>query len=290
MNNNKIKICKYWEDGKCKKGKNKCSFAHGDDDIRKIKCNYGINCYKEKCSFVHPEEWIFIKKTDVLNNEHKDNNDYILQIPKKEDFPKIIEINKSNTIVNDKPLYSEVINQDLNYNENMDNVYIDEKVIKDKKRLLEKKEKKLGDWSLSMEEESEIIYEIENLKKDINYLNSKKKELNISEKENQVDTNNKPEIIIKINGKEIDNAIDLDEKINNYKMETEENINVEKEKVLSIINNFRKYFKSNEQDFKIGIKNTIKNDEEKIDIMRITNRIMADIKLLDDCYNDLIKI
>lgn len=289
MNNNKIKICKYWEDGKCKKDKNECSFAHGDDDIRKVKCHYGINCYKEKCSFEHPEEWKFIKKSDVLLNDHKNDNHNILQIPNDDDFPNIIEINKSNTMIKDKLKYSEVINHDLNYNKNVYNVYIED--IKYKKRLLEEKEEKLDDWSLPIEEESKIIYEIETLKKDIDNLDNKIKKIDISRNEIHVDSNNQPEITIKINGKEIDNAIDLDEKINNYKLETEkniENIDLEKEKVLSIINSFKKYFKSNEQVLKNCIKNTIKNDKEKMYIMSIANMIMADIKLLDDCYNDLI--
>jgi predicted P-loop ATPase/GTPase len=55
----KLKLCdEYVKYGKCDKG-DKCTYAHGKDEVKEIKkiCNYGLNCFKESCVFEHPKSW-----------------------------------------------------------------------------------------------------------------------------------------------------------------------------------------------------------------------------------------
>ena len=51
----KTTICSYWEKKSCRfmnKPEN-CIFAHGMEDLKKISCIYGSNCYNVNCNFNH---------------------------------------------------------------------------------------------------------------------------------------------------------------------------------------------------------------------------------------------
>ena len=51
----KTTICSYWEKKSCRFMNNpeKCIFAHGVEDLKKIPCIYGSNCYNVNCKFNH---------------------------------------------------------------------------------------------------------------------------------------------------------------------------------------------------------------------------------------------
>ena len=51
---NKIKtnICNNW-----KNTDKQYWFAHGEQDKKHKKCLNGLECYNEKCIFIHPEKW-----------------------------------------------------------------------------------------------------------------------------------------------------------------------------------------------------------------------------------------
>lgn len=58
MENYKTTICLNYEKGiECRFG-DKCNFAHGENEIRKTKCKFGIKCYNKNtyCKFEHNEE------------------------------------------------------------------------------------------------------------------------------------------------------------------------------------------------------------------------------------------
>jgi hypothetical protein len=74
MNNSekyyKLKLCNFYEKhGKCNKG-DKCTYAHGLEELNKynkniIKCKSGLKCYNKDCSFIHPEGWDY--KNNINN-------------------------------------------------------------------------------------------------------------------------------------------------------------------------------------------------------------------------------
>lgn len=86
MENNKkyikLKLCDYYEKGKCKKSKEECDFAHGKDDLRELKiedCINGLKCFKKDCKFYHPDGWNYkdnVKICEYYLNGHciKENN------------------------------------------------------------------------------------------------------------------------------------------------------------------------------------------------------------------------
>lgn len=53
--NIKTTICTFWEKDKCKFNDNpqKCSYAHGESDLRENVCKYGNECFNDKCIFLH---------------------------------------------------------------------------------------------------------------------------------------------------------------------------------------------------------------------------------------------
>lgn len=68
INNNKTKICLFWEKGICKYMNNyeKCIYSHGTSDLKKRYCIYKNNCFSSKCKFEH--EIIDLKiKVDLID-------------------------------------------------------------------------------------------------------------------------------------------------------------------------------------------------------------------------------
>lgn len=87
----KTTICTYWENNTCKFMYNpeKCHFSHGMEDINKINCKYGVNCYNSNCKFYHGNETTIsnmvydIPIVDKRKNKNKKNLNYIDDVQKR---------------------------------------------------------------------------------------------------------------------------------------------------------------------------------------------------------------
>lgn len=117
----KSKICTYWENKNCKfmDESFKCQFAHGDNELNKIICKYGSNCYNSVCTFNHgststitnmvydiPITYKIKKKKNNKNIKNKNNNSLSLEnldnngiIPFNKYIPHIDENQKNITTV-----------------------------------------------------------------------------------------------------------------------------------------------------------------------------------------------
>lgn len=129
----KLKLCdEYIKNKKCDKG-DKCTYAHGEKEIRKMKktCNYGLNCFNESCIFVHPKTWNPKDNKKICNyglNCFNDNCNF-KHIDENTDLNENIKINnkiKDDNIVNsvdenskNKELFPniEIIVNDMKYND-----------------------------------------------------------------------------------------------------------------------------------------------------------------------------
>ncbi len=214
-NKRKIELCKNWTKNECKYSKDKCNFAHGEDDLLKKYCLSGEFCYNENCNYNHPKEWnpynnkkecIFClngycnKENNKYNHKNisknisKNNEEVILNIPENEDFPEIIKSKYTNNINKDMNKYNLIdhknednknnlkeieknIKTKLNINKdnNEDNLINIKKQLKENYILLSKLDQKK--WE-NYEEVDDIKYKINNLEKEYN------KNKNRDEKEN----------------------------------------------------------------------------------------------------------
>lgn len=108
----KIIICSYWEKGSCKymNDPDQCSFAHGEEDIKRIYCKYGINCLNIKCSFYHGNNITdSVKEISVnLFDFVKDKNKKKKQKNKKTIIP---QIPQTSTSIIDIPLIDPIKNE-----------------------------------------------------------------------------------------------------------------------------------------------------------------------------------
>lgn len=156
----KLKLCNFYEKyGKCDKS-DKCNYAHGKDELRNFKkenCYNGLNCFKKKCEFTHPEGWNpennkriceyyangFCNKEDKCKFKHIEDDNYDvenIEINKKDKnidindndhFPYFID-NKDNIKVNtNKEILEKEISHNLNENEDLqDNIEYSEDEMK----------------------------------------------------------------------------------------------------------------------------------------------------------------
>jgi hypothetical protein len=125
----KLKLCTYYENGKCYKSKEKCNYAHGKDDLRGFKkeCKFGSDCFREDCIFKHPEDWVH-KNNNFYTNDDSCEIDYIDE--KKEENNKCIEdkkldINNNDEVPSlneDNVIYSNIVEEE--YENNIDNELI----------------------------------------------------------------------------------------------------------------------------------------------------------------------
>lgn len=221
IDNYKKIICNYWEIKNCKYMYNseKCSFAHGFDDLRKKRCDSYGYCWDEDCylKFLHPEDWNpynnKIECSLCLNPEkkcNKENKRYkhidnileekviinnIQKIPKDDEFPELFKSKYDNNEYKYK--YSDVLTSNIknmlkiDKSDNLNNInelHVEKQIISIKNKLYDKY-KKLSkidkeDWSNSIEIE-EIEKEIEELKLKYNEIKFLiKEEYNIFNEEN----------------------------------------------------------------------------------------------------------
>lgn len=90
--NYKIKLCNFYrKDGKCDR-KNKCNYAHGEDELRSYKknCINELKCFKNDCLFQHPNNWNYKNNLNICEYY---KNGYC----NKEDDCKFIHIHECET-------------------------------------------------------------------------------------------------------------------------------------------------------------------------------------------------
>lgn len=285
-------ICKHYENNTCKfmNTRELCSYAHGENDIIKNKCFNGINCFDEKCNYEHPEDWnpfnnklycIFCDKgfcnkentkykhININDNIKEDNKYIILDIPKNEDFPEIIE---NKTIYNCK---------EKEININSDNNIIDiKKQLEDNYILLSKLDHK--NWS--------NYEEIDNIKDDINKLEDKYNNLKkIDKKVNILDNDLNLNTIFNENNNEYKENVE-DKYIPNvyFNITYEENKDID-DNIHNLIKNLEKNLKIYNKKIKINLNDTIKNEYFKIILINNLNKIQSKINLFENNYKDIIK-
>lgn len=315
-NNIKKVICNNWKNGECKYIKEKCIFAHGEDDKIKEDCQNGIKCYNQNCWFKHPEGWnaynnkkecIFCDKgfCDRRNNKYKhinnskdeiiDNNiDGFKNVIKKidfddNDFPKLIK--EENIDINIKK--NKLDNDDLPIlikDEDGENDFIDINDINTIKKELYKKYKFLSKLNPSESWANEDIVEETNKKIKVltdkyNILKEKRddiinEELKLELLENNYNKKDVEDTLTCININN-DNHSNTNVSISvNYNDESDNNI-------LSILNKMEEENKK----YIIRIKNILDkektiNDENKLYYKLQLNNFIKETKLLKLNYED----
>lgn len=302
-NNNKYKkeICLYWKKGICRKDKNNCSFAHGEDDIIKEDCRNGIKCYNENCIFKHPKGW------NAFDNKKKCNfcikgfcdkeNKRFNHMKVKYD---IIENNKDekSQIYKDKEfIFNEndfpELNKKVKNNDKNDkkNVYINEDI--DKLKLLKKelyKNYKLlsstTDWSDDLE--------IDN---NIKELNNKYIELKQKIYQNKDIFNNDLDLnIFDIDSDIKDEEIEYEDNLPNIEItinevnikEDEKQKDINKDNILNLLKEMETFNEKTILEIKALLNKNYNNDEKILRYKYQLNEIISKIYLLKINYNDII--
>lgn len=313
-NDNKYKkvICKYWKEGKCKNDKLNCKFAHGQNDITKNECLFGIYCYNEGCEYIHNKDWNpyinkkecnfclrgFCNKEDI-KYKHKYDNINIIKNDEKvnkrkievkenflnnEEFPDLNKIYKNNIDDN-------IIKKNEIKVENKDELTTIKKELYNEYKYLSKLDPKSWSDDMDIEETKDKINLLkykyskikEKYKKDEifdSYLN-----LNILEMESNNENNSKVEIVEPIlpNVQLTINGIDINE--DHYENKINKNYNNDDE-ILSILNNMENENIKYISNIKYLLDNNhaeINNQKEQL------NKIIAGIYLLKLNYYDILK-
>lgn len=308
--NNKIKsvICNNWLNNNCKFIKEKCSFAHGKDDIIKYKCLNGIKCWNENCRFNHPEQWnpydnkeeclickmgYCNKKNNKYNHSKNDKNDDDINNIKKEMFnfeKEFSEIIKNN---HDKEIKEEIKDSNIktkNINDN--NIYNEIIEIKDKlkKNYIFLKKLNPNEWA-DYEEIDKTNNEITELKDRYNKIKNKDEKSDIFDNDLNLenifmDDNNEifdvkiPNINFTVNGISIDNK-------SNYSILEIIDKNQEKNNIDILIKSMETEIKKYNEQIKININNTIKDNHIKYILINNLNKISSCLNLFKNNYEDI---
>lgn len=293
-------ICDNWKKGICKYNKEKCNFAHGENDLIKQECSNGINCYNENCWFKHPDEWrpydnkkecIFCAEgfCDKKNNKYKHINDDIIDT--NIDVFKNVKNNEKLNVIKeidfndeDFPILNNNIKDNKTSYDGNDIKVIKEELYKEYKYLSQLNPNESWaneDIVEETNERIEILTNKYNVLKDITK-DILDEELNLRLLENNSD--NKNENIFKsVNtGEHSIPNVNISIKYND-----EEN---EDDNILSIINEMEEKNKNHIKRIKIILDKKEKtiNDENKIYLKLQINKIMKDINLFKLNYEDLI--
>lgn len=258
----KIKLCDFYKkDGKCN-NKDKCTYAHGNNELR---CMFDENCVNDNCKRIH------VKRDNKIN------------------------INRKNEIILDN-LTSDLKNI-LNVTQNKNNDNLENKIINIKKELYNKYMKlsriDKNDWSNSID--------VEDIEKEIKILELEYEKLKISNKKGSAIFDNDinldsifninedyekdkdeytiiPEIKLTINGINYyeDNHIQ-----NNKKQELKE--------IINLIDNMENQFSSFNENIKQIINKEIKNNYLKFILLNNLNKIKTEINLFKSNYEDIIE-
>lgn len=327
MDNSKYKIglCKYYSSPKgCDNG-NKCSFAHGKDEIIKKKCLNGIKCWNENCIYNHPKDWnpennkkecfICYKYDNICNKEnskykHIVDNDYNIDIKGdkninsdisiNKEFPEIIKNIKLKEINKDLEIkYSDILKSNLtNYGKNK--TPEDEKLKEidnsDNEINVQKIKKQLEDKYILLTKIDNKDWgnyeEIDNIQKDINILEDKYNKIKNANKSDIFENDINLDFIFNGHNDEHENI--SEEELPNINVSINilednnftKNINETKELIEKIVKKFTSYNRKIKQD----INNNIKNDDFKIILINNLNEILSGIILFKNNYEDITNI
>lgn len=303
-------ICNKWENGNCEYIKEKCWFAHGEDDLIKKECFYGIKYYNKNRCFTHTGGCIAydnkknnkykhnedIMDSDIDSSKNVKNNEKLNVIKKIDfndnDFPKLIK--EENIDINIKENKIDNIGLPILINNKIkdeENDFID---INSIKKELFKEYKFLS--KLNPEESWANDDIIEETNKKIKFLTDKYNIL--KEKKNDI-INEELKLELLENN---DNKKDLEETLTCININNDNysnpNVNISfnyndesNDNILSIIKEMEK----NNKKYITRIKNildkdeTIIKEEYKIYYKIQINQFMKELYLLKINYNDLIK-
>lgn len=248
----KLKLCdEYIKNKKCDKG-DKCTYAHGEEEIREMKktCNYGLNCFNESCIFEHPKTWNPKDNKKICNyglNCFNDNCNF-----------KHIDENSKNKNLNTETNIKLDINKDfpdLNENikiNNKDNKIKDDNIVN----------------GVDVNQNKELLPNIEIIVNDMKY----------NDTDNMLNTNNN---IINEAGsiEDINNDIQIP-------LELKEMSDIEE-----LIINMQKIFEKYTMEIKNNIDTVFINDKQKygIDMKIQLNKIMYEVSLFKLNYHDFNK-
>lgn len=263
----KLKLCRYYEKGKCEKSKEECNYAHGKNDLKKSKkeCINGLYCYKKDCSFNHPDGWNYkdnIKICDYYKNGHCINE---AKCNFRHDNEESKEIMDNNIKVHDNKEHKEILKLD-NYD-----------YIKDVVRGFI---------------HEDIIYKIieDNRKKYDTDKNDSS--LNFTLIVDGIECKNIEDIFVNNNNKNKKNEYN-NTQFNKKKVE-EKNVDIENitDNTIESINYLQKDFEKIIKELKIYIDESFLNDKKIYGInMKIElNKIMSEINLFKNNYRDIINI
>jgi hypothetical protein len=331
MDNKKFKkiICNNWINNDCKfmKEKERCNFAHGNEDIIKVDCRNYANCFNEECKFIHHPNWNpYDNKNDCLicldpkkicnkeNKKYKHINDIkevikkdISKIPEDDDFPELVKTKeketKNDNINIDKInyTYSEIltskIKSDLNINPKRD---INNEIIEIKNELKKKyiclKGLNPNDWA-DCDEIDDIEHEIIKLKNRYNKIKNEGKKDNIFDDNLNLNIifmeNDKNE---NINNNVLDVIPDIKLTINGILCDNIEEITIKtnnenqekNDNVEILIDNMEKQINKYIETIKEYIINTVKDDYLKYMFINNLNEITFNIIKLKNDYKDVI--
>lgn len=274
----KLKLCdEYIKNKKCDKG-DKCTYAHGEKEIREMKktCNYGLNCFNESCIFEHPKTWNPKDNKKICNyglNCFNDNCNF-KHIDENTDLNENNKINnKDNKIVNgvdeNKNLNTETnIKLDINkdFPDLNENIKINNKI----------KDDNIVNGVDENSKNKELLPNIEIIVNDMKY-NDTDNMLNTNKSNITVTNNN----IINESGsiEDINNDIQIP-------LELKEMSDIEE-----LIINMQKIFEKYTMEIKNNIDTVFINDKQKygIDMKIQLNKIMYEVSLFKLNYHDFNK-
>lgn len=276
LENYKTELCKYYMSPKgCNKSKEKCSYAHGEDDLRKKWCKHYEKCWNKYCEYDHPPNWNYkdnIKTCNYYKNGFCRNDNYC-------NFKHIIGDIKEDNVKVDEKIYKDLdinnynefpfLKEDTNFN-----------IVKEENNNNENDQNKT------------VIFE--------NFNHDNKKD-NIFE-DNKIKIKDLSNVEIFVNGVEYnntDNIINISDEKNNKVIENNNEFHVLKEKednatedVEELILNLQKCFEKYNNEIKHSIDNLFVEDKQiyGINMKLELNKIMSEISLLKNNYRDFINI
>lgn len=296
--NNKIKsvICNNWLNNNCKFIKEKCNFAHGEDDIIKYECLNGIKCWNENCRFNHSKQWnpydnkeecLMCKKgyCNKKNNKynHSKNNNDTNNIKKEmfnfeKEFSEIIKNNHDKEI-KDSNIKPKNINDEI--------IKIKDEL---KKNYIFLKKLNPNEWA-DFEEIDKTNSEIIELKDKYNKIKNKDEKSDIFDNDLNLenifmDDNNEnfdvklPNIKFTINGISVDNK--SGHSILEIIDKNQENNNID-----ILIKNMETEIKKYNEQIKINVNNTIRDNHIKYILINNLNKISSYLNLFKNNYEDI---
>lgn len=320
--NNKIKkvICKNWLNNRCRFTQKECIFAHGENDIIKNNCFNGIKCWNENCNYQHPKNWNpydnkeecilclkgfcnknnkkykHIKNMDKNEDTKENNKNGIIILPKKEDFPEIIENKHINKNVYEYK-YSDILKSNLiDYKKKEI-----EEIVKnndEKDELIDIKTQIKNNYMLllKLDHKSWADYEeIDNIKDKIKILKDKYRKIkNRNKKEDIFNDNLNLDIIFCENNNELcyknEDTFNINLTISyNEDNSNHDNIDIEKN-IYVQIKNMEKDFKLCSEKIRKIINDTFKDNYLKFILINDLNEILSTISLFKNNYEDVINI